>query len=60
MTEIKCQRCKPEDTGCGTCGGYKVVLLKARCDCGRENSGSGQERTQATKAKNGTRLMECF
>jgi hypothetical protein len=31
MKAIKCQGCKPEDSGCMTCGGYKVVLAKAMC-----------------------------
>lgn len=37
MTEIKCQKCKPEDQGCERCGGYKVIVAKVHLQCcGRE------------------------
>ena len=37
MTEIQCQRCEPTDTGCLTCGGYKIVLTEASCEnCGQK------------------------
>lgn len=35
MNEIKCQRCKPDDDGCGTCGGYKIIYSLWTCKCGR-------------------------
>jgi hypothetical protein len=36
LLEVPCQRCKPEDTGCGTCGGRKIVLIQRQaCACGR-------------------------
>lgn len=28
---IKCQRCKPSDEGCATCGGFKIVLDRNNC-----------------------------
>lgn len=34
--EIKCQACKPEDVGCGLCGGYKVILIKVTAADGTE------------------------
>lgn len=36
ILEIKCQACKPEDSGCSTCGGYKIVLEKVRASDGTE------------------------
>lgn len=35
LDSIPCQRCKPEDSGCFTCGGYKKVVVKVRDPEGR-------------------------
>lgn len=36
IATIDCVRCKPEDTGCGTCGGRKVIMTQRQaCACGR-------------------------
>lgn len=33
MNKIKCQNCSPtKDEGCYKCGGYKVILIKSKCD----------------------------
>lgn len=36
MTEIKCQECKGKkrENGCGTCGGYGVLITKATTEDG--------------------------
>lgn len=33
--KIKCQFCSPEETSCRQCGGFKVLLFKAKCACGQ-------------------------
>lgn len=34
MQVIKCHACKPEDSGCTNCGGFKVKLQRIECQCG--------------------------
>ncbi len=35
LLTMKCQACRPEDTGCSACGGYKIVMQQVACStCG--------------------------
>jgi hypothetical protein len=36
MKEIKCKGCKPGDSGCSTCGGFKEVLILVTASDGTE------------------------
>lgn len=39
IQEIRCQACKPEDSGCLTCGGYKYILAEIEACLGCKRKG---------------------